>query len=389
MKSIQICNWHRVRGGREVVADYTTELLRQKGHDAQLIIRDSRQFLNQRIWKKISAFGRGFYSAADRRFMSKMIEERSPDIVHFHGLFPFFSPWMMVECRRAVVPVVLSCHDYNLTCPTDLHLRSGKICEKCLKGREYWCAILNCRENLPESCAYALRSAFVRKLGLFTRNVDCFIAPSQYARDRLIGVGIPTELISVVPNMVRVTGSLGDPSSGEYAAFAGRIGPEKGVETLLASARMTEIPVRLAGDYSRMAWIVKSAPSNAQFTGLLDYHRLQEFYCKARFLVVPSVCQEIFGLVLVEAMGHGLPVIASRMGGMTEIVEDGVTGLLFDAGNAEDLAAKMKSLWGDPDLCSRMGHAGREKVIREYSENMYYERLITAYKKAIYKCSTQ
>ena len=82
-------------------------------------------------------------------------------------------------------------------------------------------------------------------------------------------------------------------------------------------------------------------------------------------------------------MSHGLPVIASRIGGLPEIVEDGITGFLFEPGNSEELASKMKILWENPGLCRKMGQAGGEKAIREYSENIYYKRLIAAYKKAI------
>ncbi len=98
---------------------------------------------------------------------------------------------------------------------------------------------------------------------------------------------------------------------------------------------------------------------------------------------MPSICFESFGLVVVEAMSYGLPVIASRIGGIPEIVEDGVTGFLFEPGNADELAEKMKLLWENPELCRQMGKAGREKAIREYSEDVYYERLMAVYDEAL------
>ena len=141
--------------------------------------------------------------------------------------------------------------------------------------------------------------------------------------------------------------------------------------------------MRLAGDYSRMPDTLKEAPPNVTFAGWLNRAQLVGFYRNARFSVAPSVCFETFGLVGAEAMSYGLPVIASKIGGLPEIVEDGVTGLLFEPGNAEELADKMKLLWDNPDLCRQMGQAGREKAMREYNEDVYYERLMAAYQRAI------
>jgi glycosyltransferase involved in cell wall biosynthesis len=126
-----------------------------------------------------------------------------------------------------------------------------------------------------------------------------------------------------------------------------------------------------------------AVPSNVRFNGWMNSSELPEFYKKARFIVVPSLWYEPFGLVTVEAMGHGLPVIASRRGGLPEIVEDGVTGLLFEPGNAEDLAEKIKYLWENPKICREMGQAGRKKVIREYGEEVYFNRLMKVYETAI------
>ena len=98
---------------------------------------------------------------------------------------------------------------------------------------------------------------------------------------------------------------------------------------------------------------------------------------------MPSLCYETFGLILAEASLYGKPVVASRLGAMAEIVDDGKTGLLFDSGNAEDLARKIRTLWDDPELCRQMGQAGKEKALREYSPEKYYDRLMAVYEKAI------
>ncbi len=199
----------------------------------------------------------------------------------------------------------------------------------------------------------------------------------------MIDAGFLKEGIIVISNPVVVPDSEVDASGGKYAAYAGRISTEKGIDTLLAAASETGLPVHLAGDYSSMPELVKTAPKSAQFMGLLNPDQLGSFYRGARFLVISSICFETFGLVAAEAMSQGLPVIASRIGGLPEVVEDGVTGLLFEPGNAKDLAKKLKFLWHNPDLCKKMGHAGRVKAVREYSNDVYYRRLTEVYEKAI------
>lgn len=382
MKVIQVINKHRFGGGIDIVADATISLLKKRGNSVFLVSRDSRK-LGYSFWAKLRAFGCSIFSPSAWLEMLAMLRMNAPEIVHVHEVYPLISPWFLKACRKVCVPVVMTCHDYRLVCPTANHFQGGNICELCCEGREYWCIIKNCRSNIFESVAYALRSAVARKFRLFHDNVTFFIALTNFGRDRLIDAGFAEKRIVFLPNMVSIPDSPIDPSDGEYIAYAGRISPEKGIDTLLAATRKTGIPVRLAGDGPIKHELVKRSPKNAAFVGLLDRGRLDEFYRKARFLVVPSIWFETFGLVVAEAMGHCLPVIASRIGGLPELVDDGVTGLLFEPGNSKDLANKMKLLWENPDLCRQMGMAGREKAIREYSEDVYYKRLIAVYRKAI------
>jgi len=383
MKVLQIHNMYRFRCGEETVFDTTVNLLEHKGIHVSVVTRDSRN-LGESVFGKLRAFATGIYSPSAYKFIAGIIKRKKPDVVHVHNLYPLFSPSVLVACQQLDVPVVMTCHNFRLTCPTGTHLHNGAVCELCCGGREYWCVLKNCTGKIFESIGYALRTAVARKFRLFHNNVTLFIALTEFAKNRLIKAGLQEERIVVVPNMVSIPDSATDPSSGCYAAFAGLMYPEKGVDTLLeATALLPEMPVRLAGDGAIRIQLVQKAPKNAEFVGLLDRGRLAGFYRKARFIVVPSECFEMCPLVISEAMSHGLPVIASNIGGLPEIVEDGVTGLLFEPGNADELAKKMKLLWENPDLCRQMGKAGREKAIRDYSEDVYYKRLMAVYKSVI------
>jgi len=169
-----------------------------------------------------------------------------------------------------------------------------------------------------------------------------------------------------------------------YIGYVGRISPEKGLETLIKSARScSDIQFKAAGSYDRIPHLPEEAPENFEFCGHLDKKQLSEFYMSSCIIVLCSICYEGFPSVLMEAAVHETPVVCSRIGGLPEIVDDGTTGLLFEPGNSDDLAEKIQYLWDRPDLRRKMGRAGREKALREYSPEKYYERLMAVYEKAI------
>jgi glycosyltransferase involved in cell wall biosynthesis len=209
-----------------------------------------------------------------------------------------------------------------------------------------------------------------------------FATLTEFQRKKLIREGYPAERIVVIPNMV--TAAMKEaPQNGAYVGFAGRISPEKGLQTLMdASLRLPDIPFRAAGDLDRMPDLPAQAPENFKFEGHLSKEALDDFYAGCRVFVLSSIWFETFGIVIAEAMLRGIPVICSRIGGLPEIVEDGVTGLLFEPGNADELADKIRYLWERPELCWKMGEAGRQKALRDYSPEKYYERLIALYEKA-------
>ena len=383
MKIVQVHNRYRYGGGEDDVFVTTCNLLKNNGITVYLLETKS-EGLDSTLFHKVNAFISGIYSFSAAQKMNQMVSQNRPDLVHIHNIYPLLSPSILVSCRRAGIPVVMTCHNFRLICPVATLFSDGKICERCVDRKEYWCVLKNCRGTFSESVAYALRSFFARSLGLFKKNVTIYIAVSEYVKSRLVSSGFDKDLITVIPNMVNIPKTNVEPTNGKYVAYIGRISEEKGIKTLLAAAsRVPNMQLLLAGNGPLLPEYKRCVQKNANFIGRLNKQQLVSFYQHARFIVVPSEWYETFGLVVAEAMSHGLPVIASRIGGLPELVEDGVTGLLFEPGNSEDLAGKMKLLWDNSDLCKKMGEAGRDKATREYNENIYYKRLIAAYKKAI------
>lgn len=388
MRILQVYNQYRsLFNGEEKVVMDTVEMLRDGGHQVDLWMRSSRDFAES-VAGKAKAFFSGVYSREAHAAMESRLHEHPVDAVHAHNLYPLFSPSILSACRKQNVPVLLSLHNQNLTCPKADHLRNGSICELCTgAGREVHCVLQNCRGNLVESIGYAVRSAVARKLGLFHDNVTLFVALTEFAKRRLVANGFRESQIRVLPNTAPDVDQPVDPARGEYIAFAGRLSEEKGVATLLAAAsQATETPVALAGSGPLDDFVQTNASPNVRLRGRLDESQMGDFYRGARALVLPSTCFEMCPLVILEAMAHGLPVIASRIGGLGELVDDGETGLLFEPGDADDLAGKLRRLWNDAELCRRLGRAGREKAVREYSSETYLKRLTGLYREAAELC---
>lgn len=381
MRILQLHNRYRYVSGENRMFDATVDLLRRRGHEVYVFERSSNTIKG--IWGRIHALRQGMYSRAAKQAFASLLADARPALVHVHNLFPLFSPSILEACREAGVPVVLRCPNYRLECPTGAHIRRGRVCELCSGGREYWCALANCRGNVLESVAFAARGASARRRKLFTNNVTRYAAPSEFVARRLIASGIPEGRVRVVPNTVGIPDVPAEPANGEYALYVGRLGSEKGIKVLLAAAELSQVPIRVSGDGPLADEVAKKAPSNLAYMGRLAGRALDELFRGARMVLVPSVCQEAFGLAAAEAMAYGLPTVASSVGGLPEVVDDEATGLLVRPGDAQDLARAIQELWSAPKRCARMGTNGRIKARQEYSEEVYYNRLMVLYADAM------
>ncbi len=388
MKVIMVHNAYGKFSGEEAVVRDITSLLISKGHDVVKFERSSAELPNLKFGTFRSFFS-GIYNPWARIQFKNALAIEHPEIIHIHNLFPLISPSILSVAKSAGIPVVMTVHNYRLVCPNGLHYTTGRICEDCNGGKEYFCVINNCEQSIPKSIGYALRNWFARIRRSFYDNVTLFCCLTHFQKNRLTHAGFPADRISIIPNMVMIPKQTTTSQSGKYVGYVGRISGEKGISILFTAAKVCpDIMFNLAGAYTSMPDIVNQASANINLLGHCNTESLKEFYLHCRFIVLPSVCFEGFPTVLVEAMLYGKAVICSNIGGLPEIVDDGVTGLLVEPGNSSDLADKIRYLWENPDLCDKMGEAGRQKVLKEYSPQQYYDRLMDAYQKAILLCTS-
>jgi len=368
--------------GEENAVEDIAKLLEAHGHRLSWLRRTSSEIGDSTV-NKIQALFSGIYSFDARKEMSRILDGEQIDLIQVQNLYPFISPSVLPECRKRGIPVVMRCPNYRLFCPNGLHLTHGKVCDRCLGGKEWNCVLQNCEENILKSTGYAVRNATARITGMIRNNVTTFVVLSEFQKQRFINGGIPSDRIGILPNIAPLVQIPDNADVGETVSFVGRVSKEKGIdEFLAASRRLDQLLFTIVGSTEGMPCIRSEASSNVSIPGFLTGSALDDLFNTSRILVFPSKWFEGFPNVIAKAMAHRKPVIAGRIGAIPEIVEDGVTGLLFEPGNATDLAEKIEYLWNQPDLCRKMGQAGLEKARREYSQENFYQRLINIYENA-------
>lgn len=385
MTRMHVCFAHNDYGsfsGEEEAVERLSGLLAAHGHRISWL-RKSSAIIGESFGMKARALVSGVYSRAARAEMARMLECERPDLVQVQNLYPFLSPSILLACRDAGVPVVMRCPNYRLFCPSGLHLRDGQVCELCIgPGREWHCIRHNCEGAMPKSVGYAVRNAVARMSGMITDTVARFIVLSEFQKRRFVAGGIPAARIAVLPNVSPVPAAAPAPMPPTGSVlYIGRLSREKGVRELVAAARrLPEVPFMAAGAVSPdMRDVVAGAPENLQLLGFVSGGALERLIDDCRMVVSPSVCFEGFPNAIARAMGHGRPVVASRLGGVPEIVSEGETGLLFESGDDEAFADCIRALWRDPDRCRQMGLAGRAKAEREYAADKVYRMLMDVY----------
>jgi glycosyltransferase involved in cell wall biosynthesis len=406
MKIAQVNKYYFLRGGTERYMFGLSSMLEDEGHKiVPFSMKDpknvpttwSKHFVSavnaEKVtvgWEGLRTAGRFIYSFEARRNFAKMMKQAKPDLVHIHNIYHHISPSILPVATAMGVPVVMTAHDYALVAPNYSLYHNG-LCAH-TKPNRYWQAVTHkCVKNSRiAGVLEAVEMTIHEKLGLYMNNVARIIAPTNFVASKLVEYGVPEEKLVVVPHPFLGVGEKGkkrkvaESEEGNYMLYVGRLVEEKGVDVLIrAAAKVPEIPVRIVGsgpeEHELRVLAEELGARNVTFVGFKDGAALAAEYAGARAVIVPSVWYEVFGLISLEAYAAGKPVIASRIGGLPEVVHDRETGLLFLAGSSEELAKKIVDLWEDAERAMKMGEAGRELLATEYSPKLHYERIMGVY----------
>ncbi|HCN68262.1 MAG TPA: transferase [Candidatus Accumulibacter sp.] len=378
MRILIVHNAYQHRGGEDGVVEAEAELLRSHRHAVELYQKDNRdiggmsrlRLLTDTVWSR--------QTVAD---ISGILGRARPDVIHVHNTFPLISPSLYWAAERAGIPVVQTLHNFRLLCPQAMFLRQESVCEDCL-GRAPWRGVTRAcyRGSVAQSAVLAGMVMTHRALGTWHNKVTRYIALNEFCRRKFVEGGLPAERVVVKPNFV----DFAPPPAGERSEFlfVGRLSAEKGIRTLVdAALKLPAVRFAVAGSGPEAGLL--AAAANIRELGSLPSAAVRDRMVAARALVLPSIWYENFPRTLVEAFGCGLPVIASRIGALAELIEDGVTGFLFEPRDPDDLASKLRWAHSHPAEMARMGAAARAHYEAHFTANSNYQELMAIYDAAI------
>ena len=393
--------------GCAVIAQNTYKMFKNRGFDVEYYT--TQGFTNDKTYKFSKYFPehfntiskyilnqwRYYYNWTSRKNIEKVLKEFKPDIVHVHSLRISSMTYSVLQpIIKNNIPIIMTLHDCFLICPT-MRLRkgNGEFCDAKCKGiNKLHCILNNCDNTIELNFRWAMMS-FVNKLTNYDKYINKFIAPSNALKNLMIKYNndINENNIVTINNFLLTDELKTKPNYANkgYFLYIGRLSKEKSVITLLQamSGLPRDIKLHIVGTGSEEENLKKYAEENElhniEFLGFKTGADIQDEYQDCIATIVPSNGFEIFGMINIEAFANGKPVIASNIGGIPEIVEHNVNGLLFEPGNVEQLKECILKYWNNPNLVIEHGKNGYQKAITQYTEERYYNQLIKLYEETI------
>jgi glycosyltransferase involved in cell wall biosynthesis len=349
-------NRYRVPGGEERVVEDLAWLVREHlGENADVFERDSAALGPAKAAAGMLAGGldAGEVAAAVRRTGAR--------VVHAHNVNPSLGWRALAAARAEGARVVLHVHNYRLVCAVGTCFNSrGQDCTRC-QGRDTRPGVrLNCRGSAPEAVVYAAALALWQRR--IVEHADALVVPSAFAIERLRALRAPVAdvPVHVVPQVQRAFAAGSAAARGEHALVAARLSREKGVDVAVEACARAGLPLVVAGDGPDAAAVRARAGDRVRFVGQVGPAEVADLRARAALQLVPSRCSEVMPLAAVEAMSAGVPVVATAMGGLPELVGD--PAALVPRDDPVELAAAALARYGD----AAAGERGLRRV-RELS----------------------
>jgi glycosyltransferase involved in cell wall biosynthesis len=379
MKILYAWNLYQQQGGENMWYPSEPALLKEHGHEVCFYERDNSDLKTFGAWQKASMLWRTTWAQDTYREVRALLRKEKPDIVHVYNTLALLSPSIFHACSDEGVAVVQTHYNYRSVCPAATLLREAKICEECIdhslmRSVKYACY----RDSKIQTGALAASIAFHRAIGTWTKCVQAFIVPTEFMKRKLAS-GLPIDRIEVRPNWHDPDPGMRSSPGENNLLFIGRLAEEKGAGVLLqtwASAPNLP-PVRILGDGPMKAEVEAAAARDPriQYLGRQPHERVLTELRTAGCLLVPALWYEAFPHTLLEAAASGAPILASNVGTLPDVVEDGVTGMLFDPFDPADVAAKVRQFFSNTTDRDAISQAARGKFEREFTAARAYENL--------------
>ncbi len=380
-------NRYQQFGGEDAVFQAESELLRRHGHEVYLYERSNAEINQYNFLEKQRHILQMDWSKKTYNEIQGILKGFAADICHVYNTFFMVTPAVYYACRDAKVPVVQSLYNYRLMCANALFLREGRHCEECLHHSRWRGVKYGCYKGSKLFTALVVRMLNKHwQKGTWNQLIDGYITATEFSRRKHGEAGIPAEKVTVKPHFYENQNGRRENDQG-YALYIGRISAEKGVRVLLrAWTSLPDVPLKIIGEGPLLTEIKESvAQENLKRVQVLGYCSDEDYIRhlkSAACVVVPSICHDNFPRTIVEAFSYGVPVIASRLDGIKEYIAEGRTGLLFETGNAADLAKQLQKFLNDKKRMAFMGQEARREYESHYTPGRNYEYLMKIYEQA-------
>lgn len=386
MKVLMVHNRYQQRGGEDAVVDAEARLLAANGIDVQRFDADNDAIQGFVTKIQVSLGQFGMPTAAQSRFRTALSAFR-PDVVHVHNWFPTLSPSLFNICSRENVPVVHTLHNYRLLCVNATLFREGHVCEDCI-GKTFRIPgiVHSCYRGSAAGSAVATAGMLTHwSLGTWSRSIDRFVALTDFARQKLVEGGLPSDKVIVKPNFIDPDPGVGA-GSGGYFLFVGRLTEEKGLRVLLECWKegrdLPKLKIAGTGPLENEAQAAVATMPNVEWLGARGSEEVIELMRDASALLCPSQWYEGMPRVVIESLAVGTPIIASSIGCYPEMIVDGETGALFPTGDASALRNCLRDLLRGNALESMRVNA-RHCFQSNYTGDKNFSLLLNVYRSVL------
>ena len=333
------------------------------------------------------------YSSNARKLFSKSVRRYNPDIIHINNFNFQITPSILFEAKKLGKKVVLTVHDPQLVCPNHrLYIPSkNTVCEDCRGGKFYKCLVNRCFDgSLSKSVVGAIESTLYRRLDVYRKYVDLIISPSYFLKNKLEELGFKHPNIKIIPNFVSSPKKDITSNKDAYILYFGRISIEKGLPTLIKAVESLEnrsISLKIVGDgpmkLEIMDYLKTKSSDRIEYIGFKTGNELDTLIEKAKMSIYPSEWYENCPLSIIESFSLGTPVIGSNLGGIPELIDDGINGFVYKPGDHLQLAEKIQDLFYDDTKISLFSKNASQKYLSNYTGEQYYKKLMEEYKNLI------
>jgi glycosyltransferase involved in cell wall biosynthesis len=375
MRVLVVHNRYRTEGGEERSVELQLRALRRAGVEHSLLERLSSEASRGGAARALLRGGR------DEADITAAVDGLSADVVHVHNMLPLVGPRGLAAARAAGARVVLHLHNARLFCAIGVASRDGGPCFRCRGRLTVPGLVLNCRGSLPEAAVYAAALA-IHQPAVFDA-VDRFVAPSRYAAGQLAKLGVPAERLETLSHYLpaEAFAERSRASEGDYALVASRLSEEKGLDVAVEAAAEAGVALKVAGEGPAAAALGSQASrlgAPVELLGRVGRERLAELLAGAGALVMPSRYHEFSPYAALEAMAAGVPVVATRMGGLPELIG---TERCVAPNDTGALAERLRALWDDPERRGAEGEALLARARERHREEPYTRDLLGLYER--------